>query len=242
MVNEKTETGTEVVNKILKKRATGSKVSGPSAAAKDLEAVISAPNMKVGDFHIKGSSPLVMHKFPKKAREMMKAAQEAGSQAKSKKKREPRDFTRDFEEAKHISEEGWYGIPATAFRGAMVSACKVAGSVMTRAKLAVFVLADGYDADDGTPLVRLEAPNEPEWNEAAVRLESGVADIRVRPMWREWGATVRIRWDGDMLSHSDVANLLMRAGMQVGILEGRADSRKSVGQGWGMFDLVNDGD
>ena len=76
---------------------------------------------------------------------------------------------------------------------------------------------------------------------AAVRLESGVMDIRARPMWNPgWTATVRIRFDADILSLKDVYNLLYRAGLQVGILEGRPDSSKSVGQGWGTFDLISE--
>jgi len=47
---------------------------------------------------------------------------------------------------------------------------------------------------------------------------------------------VRIRFDQDTFSLQDVVNLLSRAGMQVGIGEGRPASKKSkCGMGWGMF-------
>ena len=60
-------------------------------------------------------------------------------------------------------------------------------------------------------------------------------------MWREgWEAVVRIKYDADMFTLTDVANLLMRAGAQVGIGEGRPDSRKSCGIGWGIFDLIGE--
>mgnify|MGYP001580518047 FL=1 len=55
-------------------------------------------------------------------------------------------------------------------------------------------------------------------------------------MWREgWEARVRIRYDGDQFSLADVSNLLARAGLQVGVGEGRADSKNSAGIGWGFF-------
>jgi hypothetical protein len=107
---------------------------------------------------------------------------------------------------------------------------------MTRAKISVFVEQDGLDASDGQPLVRLIA-DEPERSEMAVRLETGVASIAIRPLWREWGAVVRVRYDADQFTASDVVNLLDRAGQQVGIGEGRPDSRKSTGLGWGMFEV-----
>jgi hypothetical protein len=74
-------------------------------------------------------------------------------------------------------------------------------------------------------------------HESSVRLESGVASIAFRPMWREWSAVVRLKWDGDQFSKSDVANLLERSGQQVGIGEGRPDSKKSHGMGWGTYTL-----
>jgi hypothetical protein len=63
----------------------------------------------------------------------------------------------------------------------------------------------------------------------------GTFDLRVRPMWREWRMKIRISYDADMFTLSDVANLLMRAGRQVGVGEGRPDSKRSVGQSWGTF-------
>lgn len=66
----------------------------------------------------------------------------------------------------------------------------------------------------------------------------GVADIRWRPMWEQWSAKVRVRWDANQFSAQDVVNLLSRAGMQVGIGEGRPDSKASNGMGWGMFEVL----
>jgi hypothetical protein len=118
----------------------------------------------------------------------------------------------------------------------MISACRLVGFAMTLAKLSIFIEADGYDKDEGTPLVRI-TEGEPKRLEMAVRLATGVSDISVRPMWEEWGALLRIRYDADQFSLQDVTNLLMRVGMQVGICEGRPDSKKSAGMGWGIFQI-----
>ncbi len=110
---------------------------------------------------------------------------------------------------------------------------------MTKAKLAVFVEADGIDATEGSPLVRIHG--EPEMVIHHVRNATGVADLRVRGMWRKWHATLRVQFDHDMFSLTDIANLLTRVGMQVGIGEGRPDGKKSAGMGWGMFEVAATG-
>jgi hypothetical protein len=108
---------------------------------------------------------------------------------------------------------------------------------MTRAKMSLFVAADGFDKLDGTPLVRI-TKGKPHYVEHAVRNATGVADIRARPMWDEgWEADVTLTWDSDQFTQADVANLLLRSGMQVGIGEGRPDSKNSAGMGWGLFQL-----
>lgn len=182
---------------------------------------------------IVGTAPYCMHNFSEKARRIMLAAQIAT--AKSKKK-EPRDLDADFEGAIHRASEGWYGIPASAFRAAMISACRLVGFKMTMAKLAIFIQHDGLDVETGQPLVKLVA-GEPERSEMAVRLESGVASVAIRPLWREWGAMLAVRYDADQFKANDVINLLDRAGQQVGIGEGRPDSKNSAGLGWGTFQV-----
>lgn len=201
------------------------------------EVVVQAPNFKTAEFQVVGSAPLVGNKFTSRSRADMKLKQEEGSTAKKGRKRDPKDFTAIYEETIHRDAKGWAGIPAPAFRNAMISACKMVGFAMTRAKMSVFVLADGNDADDGTPLVKI-TKGSPKYSEHFVRNDSGVADIRPRPMWDTgWEAVVRVRFDADQFTLQDVANLLTRAGMQVGIGAGRPDSKDSNGMGWGLFDV-----
>ena len=198
---------------------------------------IKPANIQQAVFKIKGTAPYVQARFSAKAMQAMKEKMLAGSTAKGKKVREARNFDDDFEQAKHISEQGWVGIPASSFRQALISACRLVNFRMTLAKLSVFVAADGFDRIDGIPLIKLQA-GEPERTEMAVRNATGVADIRVRPMWREWAAEVKVSFDADQFTLQDVTNLMQRVGLQVGIGEGRPDSRDSAGLGWGTFTLA----
>lgn len=200
---------------------------------------IKAPNLQIAEFHLVGTAPLVTNRFGNKA--AIEDRQRAGTQAGQKKRaKDPKDFEQLYENAKHKSPDGWCGVHAGGFRAAMVSACRLVGFKMTLAKLAVFVLADGYDSD-GTPLVRILG-GEPEMRTHHVRNDTGVIDIRARPMWTEWSIKLRVRYDADLFKVADIANLLMRVGMQVGIGEGRPDSKDSVGMGWGTFTIADEAD
>lgn len=197
---------------------------------------IKAPNMRVLEFLITGTAPLMQARFSEKARQKMHDTQAAGSTAKSKKVREPRDFEGDFRGAMHVSSEGWIGVPAAAFRNACIDVCRMVNFKMTHAKMSIFTLADGFDKVDGQPLVKLIA-DEPEKTEMACRNANGGTDLRVRPLWREWSIRLRMRYDADQFTASDVANLLERAGTQVGIGEGRPFSKMSNGMGFGTFTI-----
>ena len=204
-------------------------------ANEKVEAVtISPPKFNKLTLKLIGTSPYMQSKFPSKVGIQMREKMMAGSTANKGKKREPRDFDADFLGAQHISSEGWIGIPASAFRIAAVDACRVCGFKMTIGKMSIFAEADGLDAEDATPLVRLEAP-APEVSSLPVRNATGVVDIRVRPMWREWGCTLRVTYDGDQFTKSDVINLMTRVGVQVGVGEGRPFSKSSCGLGFGTF-------
>ena len=205
-------------------------------AAVTQSVTIKPANIQTAEFNIKGTAPYVQARFSGKAMQAMMSKMAAGSTATKSRAKPARDFDDDYRQAMHISTEGWYGIPAGAFRQAMISACRLVGFKMTLAKLSIFVHADGFDKIDGIPLIRLEGT--PERADMAVRNATGVADIRVRPMWREWSAKVRVKYDADQFTLQDVTNLMQRVGMQVGIGEGRPDSRESAGLGWGTFELV----
>ena len=197
---------------------------------------ITPANIRTGEIWIKGTAPLVVHKFGEKAKIMIRAKQAAGSTANTKKAKAAKDFDELFNDARHISFEGWDGFPASAIRSACIRACTLVGFKMTMAKMSIFLEADGYDMKEGSPLIRIIG-GEPRKLESMVRLASGVCDISVRPQWIEWGARLRFRYDADQFTASDVANLVNRAGIQVGICEGRPSSTNSNGCGWGTWEI-----
>jgi hypothetical protein len=184
---------------------------------------------------IRGIEPLVVHRFDQKAKLMMKMAE--GSSAANKKNREARDYDAEATSKRHISTEGWDGICASAFRAAAISACRLVNFKMTMAKLSIFIIADGYDKEEGSPLVRIYG-SEPETYTAPTRNSNGVVDIRSRPLYEKWACLLKVRYDADQFKETDIFNLFTRVGLQVGVGEGRPDSKASAGLGIGIFETV----
>ena len=202
------------------------------AIAKTVRVEINPPNFQSVTLRMEGNAPLMAHKFSEKMRKKIEDKQTGGDA--TKKKREPKDYVAEFNAARYIAKQGWDGIPCGAIRNAMIAACRtIDGLPMTKAKGAFFIKAHGRDGTDGTPIIRIEG--KAMHDTRPVRLESGVADMRNRPRYDDWACEVTIEFDADLMSAKDVANLLARAGIHVGILELRPQSPNSFGGDFGTF-------
>jgi hypothetical protein len=197
---------------------------------------ISPPKIERATFKIVGTAPLVIHRFSAKAKNMMLDKMKEGSTAKKGKKREPLDTEASYNAARYISPEGWDGFNVASIRCGLISACRLVGFKMTLAKLSLFVEADGRDTTEPEfGLIRIHGT--PRKLESVARVETGQAYVTIRPCYDEWSAEIKVRYDSEQFTMQDVANLLSRVGEQVGIGEGRPDSKNSAGMGWGTFSL-----
>ena len=203
---------------------------------------ITPPNIQTAIFRIEGTAPLVVHRFDKKVMQDFEDKIIQGSKPKGKNKFNPKDPEDICQAAKYIGEtdgKQWEGFNASGIRLSMISACRGANFKMTIAKQSLFVEADGWDVL--TPLIPLvRIIGKAQTSKMIAKAETGVAMLTIRPMYNPWSAKVRIRFDADLFSLSDVTNLLTRAGDCVGICEGRPDSKNSGGMGWGTFKIVNE--
>lgn len=223
------------------KQMTNGRAAAPVPdSAKTGSLVIPRPHFPMLDFPIIGTAPYVQQAMSEKTKRAL-AEQYATQEGPARKKtRVKRNYDEDMANACHRSEEGWYGIPAPAFRAACIDVMRMTNYKMTNAKMSIFCRGNGWDAaDPGTSLVRLIAP-PPRQRQDAMRNTGGGVDIRIRPEWRYWMAVVTLRWDGGQFDAQDVLNLLTRAGEQVGIGEGRPFSKDSYGQGWGTFEVLTE--
>lgn len=208
-----------------------------TSSTKTENIIIKAPAFSTLEVLIEGTAPLVIARFSKKAELMAKMAE--GKSAKSKKERSARDYDEEADQARYYNTtREWEGINASGFRAGMISACRLVGFKMTLAKLSVFIVQDDFDVEQTTPLVRIYGQSQT--NTAHTRNATGVVDVRARPIYPQWAAKLKVRFDADQFTAQDVINLIARVGLQVGIGEGRPDSKSSAGCGWGTFAVVPD--
>ena len=196
-------------------------------------------NLKTIPLGIVGTQAYVTNKMTPGGRKALRNSMTgANKKDKTAKRGRPdKDFDAEYEGSLHRDvKDHWVGIPAPAFRSAMIRACSNANVVMTEGKQCFFVEADGVDEDE-IPLVKI-IKGKPEHFEALVKNSNGSTDIRARGKFAAgWEAIVRVTFDADMFTAEKVANLLQRAGFCVGVGAGRPFSSKSAGCGWGTFKL-----
>lgn len=201
----------------------------------EAQIIIPAPNIDVLSIPIVGTSPLVVHSWSQKAKQKMLDDQ----MGKPKIGREPRNPDQDYLDSRYINEDGgWDGVPAVAFKAAMVGATRVLESKslpMTLAKRLFFVEADGYNIGNTSGLVRIYG--EPVMREDTVRLQSGVADLRYRAQYYPWRAVLRVRYVANVISAEQVANLVQLAGITDGVCEWRPSSPKSATGTYGLWQI-----
>lgn len=177
---------------------------------------------------IVGISPLICHAWSEKSKKMI-ADKQAGK-AKNK-KHEIRDPEADYEAAKHISADGWEGLPAAAIKAAMIRGAKMVGMVMKDTQAAFFVNADC----EQTQLVRLHG--ESRMRTDMVRVGMGAADIRYRPEYPEWYIELNIDFNEGLISIDQLHQIVKAAGYGNGLGEMRPEKGKF---NYGRFKLANE--
>jgi hypothetical protein len=203
---------------------------GASLEAQAPSLEIAPPKINQVKVEIVGTTPLIVHAWSVKAKQMMLEKQ----MGKAHKKKEPKDPIADYEASRYISDEGWDGVPAVAFKAAFVGACRsVDGLAMTLAKRLFRVLADGRSSQQNVELVRIFG--EPRMREDMVRLESGVADIRYRAEYPEWSAILDVEFNAAVISATQLVNLIALAGYSEGICEWRPSAPKSATGSYGCW-------
>ena len=187
------------------------------ASKEKIEEPIVLPKLNIQEMRITliGDSPLICHAWSDKARKQILDKQ----QKKARQARAAKDPQRDFEESLYRHPEGGYGFPAVAFKAAAVDACShVEGITKVQARGAFHIVGE---------LARLDG--EPRMRADMVRVGLGTADIRIRAEFPAWSTTLDIRYNGNVLSMEQIANLFNTAGFAVGVGEWRPQKDGSYG-------------
>lgn len=199
---------------------------------------VTLPPLAIRQMQIRlvGDSPLICHAWSEKAkRQMLDKQMKKAKQAKEAKSPEqdffdslywltPKPGTSSGAELR----DARFGFPTVAFKSAAVDACShIDGITKVQARGAFHIIGDMVEIV-GTPTPR----------EDMVKIAMGTADIRYRGEFREWSATLNVRYNASTLSAEQIVHLFNTSGFAIGIGEWRPQRDGS----FGMFHVAGEGE
>lgn len=219
--------------------------------AVEVQVAIPAPNIRQMGVRIKGTSPLIFHKWSEKAKRQIRDKQAM----KAKTAREVRNPVEEYINSFYYTSGGEVAFPALSIKQALVGAARsIEGVTMTELRGAVFVIGD----PDGMIPVLIEGkPIKPqaqpdiegnfpenifgvdpkipqiEMREDMVRVGMGSADLRYRGQVKDWEMAFIIKFNANKLSYEQVLNLVQYAGFSSGLGEWRPEKNG----GYGTFEV-----
>lgn len=179
---------------------------------------------------IVGTSPLIVHNFSEKSKRIILEKQQG-----KKKQKESRDPQSEYLAAFYrIADEDAgldrYGFPVTAFKAATVGAARFYGKDVSMTALRQFIFMSGV-LTKADPQQLVEIHGEPRMREDHVRLSgaSRGAELRYRPEFPEWSATLTVTYVTSALSRSSVLSLIDAGGLGIGVGEWRPEKNGEFG-------------
>jgi hypothetical protein len=188
---------------------------------------------------IVGHSPLIPHKWSEKARRMMRDKQTSAA-GTIRSAKEPKNPQQDADDCCYWLPDGRPGMPATAFKSAIVEASRYfEGVTMTALKRIIFV--EGIGPDMLVPIVTPIDPatgkqTEPKLREDTPRNSGGTADLRYRNVFADWSAVLVVRFVPKVIPAQSILSLVDAAG-RGGVGDWRPGSPKSNTGVYGTFRL-----
>jgi hypothetical protein len=168
-----------------------------------------------------GTTPLIVHRFSEKAKRQM-----LDNMQGRKSPKQAKDPQAEYEAAFYRLGDGGYGFPSLAFKAATVGGARFYSGV-TMTALKQFMYLRGEVGDDGRALTRIEG--EPVMREDVVTVGRNGSDLRYRPQFSEWRATLEVTYVTSALTRGSVLSLIDAGGMGVGVGEWRPEKDGDFG-------------
>lgn len=171
---------------------------------------------------LRGTAPLVVHRFSEKAKQQMLDNMQGRKTPKKNK-----DPQAEYEAAFYRMKDDGYGFPAVAFKQATVGGARFYGKDVTMTALKQCMFFRGEPGQNGLQLFRITG--EPHMREDVVRVGRGGTDLRYRPEFPEWSTIVIVTYVTSALTRSSVLSLIDAGGMGVGVGEWRPEKDGDFG-------------
>ena len=210
-------------------------------ATKKKEAAVVIPQLTVEVIELKlvGTSPLITHAWSEKAVRMMLDKQMKKAKGGKEAKVPAQDFVdalywlsdrpptlgtdpdKAMEAAIEAVSIARFGLKAVAFKLCAVSGAGfVDGITKVNTRGAFHVMGELVEIEASPPVMR----------EDMVRVGMGTADIRFRPMFEEWSATLTVELNTSAMSVEQMLNLFNTGGFSTGVGEWRPEKNGSYGR------------
>jgi hypothetical protein len=209
---------------------------------------IPAPNIQMIEVEIKGTTPLMFHKWSEKAKAQIRDKQ----QKKAKTGRPKREPEVEYLNSFYYTQDGFVSFPALAIKQAIVGAARsIDGLQMTIIRGNIFVVGDVdglvpvlVDGKPVKPSKKLTPANGTQGEnifaidtantnlvmmEHMVRVARGAADLRYRGAIKSWSMNLMVKFNADMFSQEQVVNLIQTAGFSQGLGEWRPERNGDSG-------------
>lgn len=208
-------------------------------ATKKAESVaIEIPQLKMDTaiIHVKGDTPLIVHKWSEKAKKEIRDKQ----MKKATTKKEAKDPVADFidtlywldNEPEEKTIEGFenamkngarFGFPATGFKqAAIMGAYRLGADIKTTVAKAAIIIPAEYIEIKGKAVTMRE-------DMVKVGGISKVADIRYRAQIEDWEADIPVKFCSSVMSLEQVVNLFNMGGFACGVGEWRNEKNGIFG-------------
>lgn len=177
---------------------------------------IKEPDVGSVGLMVVGTAPLILNAFPQKTIEQMLKKHMGITVQREKKK--PREV---IENATPRNVDGAVSLLPTAFKKAMLTgAASIKGLFKSRLMTQIFVVGQSIPIAYGSTHPRMDMVRT-----AGI---SRTPDVRFRPQFNDWSATLVIQFDETTLDGSTIIDLVQRAG-RVGVGEYRPERNGSFG-------------
>lgn len=174
-----------------------------------------------------GTSPLLVHNWSSKAKRQMLEAMQGVKNPKEHKDPQA-EYEAAFYRIAHEDGPDTYGFPAIGFKNATVGGARFYDKSVTMTDLRQSLFFKGVftkaDSQQLTPIV-----GEPRMREDVVKVGVNGRDLRYRPEFTEWSATLTITYAKGKIDRNSVLSLIDAGGMGVGVGEWRPEKRGDFG-------------
>lgn len=178
------------------------------------------------EVRVRGSAPLICHRYSERAQDAMAKAQ----QGAAKSKKPPREPEREFQDAQYRLPDGRHGFPAIGIKRAMVSAGQRFAAERSTELFGAFTIVG--------ELLPIESPREPSMRTDRVVIggASRTTSLAYRPQYDPWEMVIPLVVNVSFVSVDQIINLLTLAGFSVGIGDWRPERKGPFGT-WEIVDM-----